>query len=87
MSKRIESSKTGYVQRSYLTKQWATLMQSDEEITDNGLFCQIARRKCDALGYAKMDRANYPDEPPSAFDVRRVRVTLIVEDITDGPTL
>jgi hypothetical protein len=83
MSKRIESSKVGYVQRAYFDKQWASLHQRDDSLTDNGIFDQVSRRKRDAQKYAQEERIDMPEYPSRDFDVRRVRVTLIVEDITD----
>ena len=84
MGKRIESSKIGYVQRAFLTRTWAALDQEDDRIDDNGIFDQIARLKRDADAYAQADRGNNYGYPARDFDVRKVRVTLIVEDITDG---
>lgn len=82
--KRIESSKIGYVQRAYFNKQWASLYQREDSLADNGIFDQVARRKRDADAYAKADRKSNRESPERDFDVLKVRVTLIVEDITGG---
>lgn len=83
MGKRWQSTKTGYVQAGFLNRQDTLLEWSNGGLLTPEAFNHFDRNKQDATAAAKSDAVCFPRLPARDFDVRKVRVTLIVEDITD----
>ena len=84
MGKRWQSTKTGYVQAGFLNRQDTLLEWSNGGLLTPEAFNLFDRNKQDATAAAKSDAVCFPRLPARDFEVRRVRVTVLFEDITDG---
>jgi hypothetical protein len=85
MSKRIESSKTGYLFSGYVADAECRIMWSEYDfLNPPNALTELYRRKSDCVDDGKRLVGAWTNWSDEDYRPRKVRVTLIVEDITDG---
>ena len=85
MGKRIESSKTGYLFAGYVVEEECRVKWSEFDlIQPPNAMTELYRRRSDCSRDGKTITGSWRGWSDDDYKPRKVRVTLIVEDITDG---
>lgn len=84
MGKRYTHTLQGYIQKGLLSKETTRMNCTYCGIESPGVFEQIIPNRKSAQDAARRDAVRWGDQLSEAcYDVRKVRVTAIIEDITD----